>query len=236
MREGYYLRGENEIANVVFFPLYPGVVKMGTYLINDDRFIGWLVSEGNMLRNYFIQIIFIIFPILIGGILFIFSLKKDYFSFLNRPIDFGYKIFGKRLFGDNKTFRGVLLMPLYVALVVFLLGRLLGGFNFNINNLVFDYGQQGVFFGLFYGLAYSLGELPNSFIKRQLDINPGGQPEKQIQKRIFIIIDDTDSLFACSLVLLLLYRIDFSFIIGAFLLGVVLHFLTDILMKKNGLK
>ena len=49
VRNGYYLRGEGAIANVVFFPLYPLLVKTVTCIIEDDILAGWLVSVASLL-------------------------------------------------------------------------------------------------------------------------------------------------------------------------------------------
>lgn len=49
VREGYYLRETETIANVVFFPVYPFLIKVGTFIINDDIFVGWLISIFSLL-------------------------------------------------------------------------------------------------------------------------------------------------------------------------------------------
>lgn len=44
--KGYYLRGEKDIANVVFFPLYPFLIKMMTPLAGGNPVLsGWMVSS-----------------------------------------------------------------------------------------------------------------------------------------------------------------------------------------------
>jgi Gpi18-like mannosyltransferase len=49
VQNGYYLRGEGEISNVVFFPLYPIVVKALSFIINDNILSGWLISVFSLL-------------------------------------------------------------------------------------------------------------------------------------------------------------------------------------------
>jgi len=67
VQKGYYLRGENEIANVVFFPLYPVLVKVTSFIIYDNIFAGWLVS---------------IFSLLLAMI-FLVKLIKEFYSKIN---------------------------------------------------------------------------------------------------------------------------------------------------------
>src|SRR3989339_1796101 len=44
-QKGYYLRGEKGIANVVFFPLYPFLIRMTAPLANGNPVLsGWMVS------------------------------------------------------------------------------------------------------------------------------------------------------------------------------------------------
>ena len=185
--------------------------------------------------NYFIQVFFIILPILVAGLLFIFSLKKNLFSFFRKPLDFNRTVFGKRIFGDNKTFRGIILMPVYVGLVVFTFGRFLEWTGVDLNKIVFDYSVTGWKYSLVYGLAFSLAELPNSFIKRQLAINPG----QQIVfgwRSLFVLIDNIDSLLGCGIVLYFAYGIDWQYIIGALCFGFFIHLATDVFMRKLKLK
>ncbi len=48
VKNGYYLRGEDAIANVVFFPFYPLLVKIGSYIMGNEIRAGWLVSVGSL--------------------------------------------------------------------------------------------------------------------------------------------------------------------------------------------
>jgi CDP-2,3-bis-(O-geranylgeranyl)-sn-glycerol synthase len=84
-------------------------------------------------------------PVLIGGGL---------------PIDLGRKLRdGKPVFGKNKTFRG------------FFAGLIVGTFVGLIESIVFNYP---VLFGLVTTLGALVGDLTGAFLKRRLDIPPGG--------------------------------------------------------------
>ncbi|MDD2909430.1 MAG: CDP-archaeol synthase [Candidatus Pacebacteria bacterium] len=163
-------------------------------------------------------------PILLSGILFIIVLKKNYFKILNNPIDFNKNIFGK-----NKTFRGFILMPVFCLIVTSILYFLVGEANelYKIGNLHKS---------LILGFSYSLGELPNSFIKRRCSIPPGKKAEKNPKKTIFLVLDNIDSIVSCCFCLVLFYQIDLTYLIGILILGSAIHLSTDFLLFKIGIK
>lgn len=174
--------------------------------------------------NYLIECFFYILPILLSGILFILFLKTNWLVFLNKPLDFKTNILGK-----NKTFRGLLLMPLFCFFFTFLFTLLMNGRNEIIMT-------DNLFKSFILGLSYSLGELPNSFIKRRLGIPPGSVSKNNTQKVLFLILDNIDSIIFCCLCLIFVYHIDPIFIPGIFILASLLHFLTDIFLFKIKVK
>ncbi len=174
-------------------------------------------------------------PILAGGLLFIFSLKKNLFLYLKKPLDLNQVVFGKRIFGNNKTFRGIVLMPIYVTFFIFIFGRLFEALGVDLNKIIFDYSLTGLKYGFIYGLTYSLAELPNSFIKRRLNIEPGQQLTSS-WRSVFVAIDNIDSLLGCGVVLYFVYGIGWQYIVGALCFGFFIHLATDVFMRKLKLK
>ena len=89
------------------------------------------------------------------------------------PLDAGLTLRGRRLFGENKTIRGFMVMVPAAALALpfsaFVLSRLLPTPP-ELWPLTFG-GYAAL--GAWCALGFMLGELPNSFVKRQLDIAPG---------------------------------------------------------------
>ena len=78
-------------------------------------------------------------------------------------MDFGKNfIDGKRVFGNNKTFRG------------FFFGWGVGIFVGLMEGLVFGYNNYPIIFALLTPLGALLGDLFGAFLKRRLDIAPGG--------------------------------------------------------------
>jgi CDP-2,3-bis-(O-geranylgeranyl)-sn-glycerol synthase len=80
------------------------------------------------------------------------------------PIDFGKKLNGKRLFGGNKTWRGLLLGTLVGGVSAVIIGKL--------NQNVIGYNNQFVV-GLLLGFGALSGDAIESMFKRQMNIEPG---------------------------------------------------------------
>jgi hypothetical protein len=119
-----------------------------------------------------VDFLLVFVPVLGSFVLHTPVLRHDLFPTLRRPLDGGATFRGRRLFGDNKTWRGLLAMWLGVLLAALLLSRLPGYWT----RLPLEIQQAGALrFGALLGLGTVLAELPNSFLKRQLDIPPGSR-------------------------------------------------------------
>ena len=99
-------------------------------------------------------------------------LKWDLLRGLTGPVDGGRTLRGRRLFGDNKTWRGALFMTAGPTVAAVVLSRV-EWYRRRLPDDVRDAPPALV--GALLGLGVFAGELPNSFAKRQLDIPPGGQ-------------------------------------------------------------
>ena len=121
-------------------------------------------------------------PVVIGGVLHMLAVTHNLLPALRVPIHTG-------LFGANKTWRGMLLMPVLSALGALLLWpseRWLG------EQAVFS--QPLCWVGLVAGLAYVVSELPNSWLKRRLGIAPGATPSPWV-----LLGDQLDSAIGVAL-------------------------------------
>jgi CDP-diglyceride synthetase len=97
-------------------------------------------------------------------------LRYDLLKGLKRPLDGGRSIGGRRIFGDNKTWRGALCITLGVVLATLVLWQ----WDWWLGQLPDEVrAASPLLVGLLIGLGTVLGELPNSFLKRRLDIAPG---------------------------------------------------------------
>ena len=97
-------------------------------------------------------------------------LRWDLLPSLRRPLDGGATLGGHRLLGDNKTWRGALCMMAGVVLATLVLWQW-GWWRAQLPDAIND--SAPLLVGLLIGLGTVGGELPNSFLKRRLDIAPG---------------------------------------------------------------
>jgi len=117
--------------------------------------------------------LFLMATFVLAGIAQVTWLASSASRALATPIDGGRTFRGRRLLGDNKTWRGFVVMVPASACAFFLVSRVaLRGTPeaFGLWRLT---AVQYALLGAWAALGFMLGELPNSFVKRQLDIAPG---------------------------------------------------------------
>lgn len=167
-----------------------------------------------------------IIPVFLAGLTFIILLKKYSDTWPTCPLDMNKEYNGKRIFGKNKTLRGPVIMGFFT------------GFYGLILSLFFGIqANSGLFLSyMFVGIAYSAGELPNSFVKRQLGIPPGELSDDPTKSKIFKLTDNFDSLLSCGIMYALLFNFSLLTILVSIMIGGLLHFFTDKLMILLGIK
>jgi hypothetical protein len=149
----------------------------------------------------FLALAYLFLPLLVGLALHGFCIKYDALAFLCRPVDHGRSFRGKRIFGDNKTYRGLAVVSLGTAIGFGLQSLLLHRIASIRGIELFDYAFfKSVAVGLAVGVAAMLSELPNSFIKRRFEIAPG-TAAKGWKRLIFYVYDQIDFLLGAWLVL-----------------------------------
>jgi hypothetical protein len=149
----------------------------------------------------FLALAYLFLPLLIGLALHGFCIKYNILAFLCHPIDRGRSFRGKRIFGDNKTWRGVVVVGLGTAIGFGLQSLLLHRIASIRSIELFDYAFfKSAALGLAVGVAAMLSELPNSFIKRRFEIAPGSVA-KGWKRVIFYVYDQIDFLLGAWLVL-----------------------------------
>jgi hypothetical protein len=123
-----------------------------------------------------------------------------------------------KLFGQNKTWRGFILLPLLSAFFA-LLGSLLAG-PFLGNHL------KVILFGIGMGIVYLLAELPNSFMKRRLGIKEGQTSDRF--KWFFVVIDQADSAIGCMVAYRILIPIPPLTMILTIISGTIIHLFINV--------
>lgn len=180
------------------------------------------------------------FAAILAGVVNSAFCKSKLLSALKKPIDHKKNfVDGKRIFGNHKTWKGLLgyvLLNIIFTVIVGLIYKLT-----NISHLSFAYELHentilfNVWFGFLTGLAWALFELPNSFIKRRLSIKPGKNPEGW--KRIFFIIfDQADSIFGICLVLCMFYPMSVGLYFFYVFVGSATHIIFNMLLYFVGLR
>ena len=171
-----------------------------------------------------LETLYLILPLLVAGAVHAPVIKKNLLSGLARPLDFGRSFRGTRVFGENKTWRGVLLMST-VALAVALAQSLLYPYEPFRSISIVDYSETSwLALGLALGLSYSLSELPNSFLKRRLGIPPGGVSRSRAA--VQYVVDQADSAVGGTIALALFIGLGWDLAV-VFALGFVLHIAMD---------
>jgi len=167
------------------------------------------------------QALFLFAPLLVSAGLSALVMHLDLLALLKRPIDAGKTFRGQRLFGDNKTWRGLALTILGCTAAVALQKTLLWPWAQRIALL--DYGQVNVLLlGLTLGCGVSIGELPNSFAKRQMKI-PSGQTTTGPLCLLFYFLDQIDLLIVTWPLLLFWVRPSWQMVAASFLLVLLIH-------------
>lgn len=185
------------------------------------------------------QILYLIFPLVLAGFSNMVWMKLPILNHLRVPMDKGrlWKD-GRRIFGDNKTWKGFVGMIIVTALwlQIFALIDALSPAARALSLLPFEnWTYTAWFYGAIWGLFYVLAELPNSFVKRRLGIGAGGEAEGWLGQ-LFKIIDQGDSVLGCLIGMLFFY---IPSVIDALLILIIatgFHYLTNVLLYKLGLK
>jgi hypothetical protein len=165
-------------------------------------------------------------PVIAAGLIHVAVMRANLWPALARvPLDGGLRLRGRRLFGDNKTLRGLVVMPLASGAVAAALAAWAGKGSW----------LHALLFGAALGAGYVIGELPNSFVKRQLDVAPGAAAAGRWQVP-FWFIDQVDSLLGVLLAARLFGPLPEGVVFWLLVVTLVVHPLFAGLMVLLGLK
>lgn len=166
-------------------------------------------------REDFLKVILLAIPLVVSGVVHMAVVKGDILSYLKKPIH-------KRLFGENKTWRGFVVMPLATFPGV-MIAQLIEKYSDLSTPLLLN--ASSISLSLVLGLSYCLAELPNSYLKRRLGIKEGKTADKH--KWFFIILDQADSVIGCMLGYLIVLNLPWKIVCMAIVFGTVLHLLIN---------
>jgi hypothetical protein len=149
------------------------------------------------------------------------------------PLDGGRTFRGRRLFGANKTWKGFVVMVPAAMFSFALLGATAGSMAEGLWPLTVP---QYALLGGCAALGFMLGELPNSFVKRQLGIAPGAAPASAWGRWLCFTVDRLDSILGMLLVVSLLVPLGWQawlFVLGV---GPAIHWLFNVALYALGVK
>lgn len=150
------------------------------------------------------------------------------------PVDGGRRVRGRRIFGANKTLRGFVVMIPACALSFACLAALAP-----------EAAQHWVWpipftayaaLGAWAGFGFMAGELPNSFVKRQLDIAPGEAPANPIAAFCHFVFDRIDSGLGLLLAMSVAVEVPWRTWIYVLLFGPFIHWSFSLVMFRLRLK
>jgi len=160
--------------------------------------------------NLILQIIYFLLPAALANMMPVFM--KNKMPYLNKPLDFNFKLGKNRILGDNKTFRGLVsgiigaVIIVYIQLILydFKLFRDLSLINYStINFLVF---------GFLIGFGVIFGDAIGSFIKRRFNIIPG---------KSLLLIDQINGIIGLAVFVYLFYLASLKIYFYSYFFNVV---------------
>jgi len=153
------------------------------------------------------------------------------------PIDGGARFRGKRVFGENKTVRGFVVMVPAAAASFALFHGVVSRAAPAIASDLWRLDTVGyAALGAWAGLGFMLGELPNSFVKRQLDIAPGMAPPSRVGTAAVFVIDRVDSIVGMLATISLVVPTPWMTWAYVLLIGPGIHLAFSALLYRMGVK
>ncbi len=149
------------------------------------------------------------------------------------PLDAGLTYRGRRLFGANKTVRGFVVMVPAAAAAFALLSSLPAPLVDGLWPLT--PGQYAAL-GAWAGFGFMAGELPNSFVKRQLDIPPGAAAASPLGAACQFLVDRLDSGVGMLIAVSLVVPTPWTTWAAVLLVGPFIHWSFSVVMFRLGIK
>lgn len=181
--------------------------------------------------------LFLVAALSLAGFVHAAWLRSPYSRRFATPLDGGKTFRGLPIFGKNKTWRGLMAMPLagafFFAVLASLHGSLPSWFAEGLWNVPVT---TFALLGFISGLSFMLAELPNSFIKRRLAVPPGGTAQQPLLKFLCFILDRTDSVLGVLLALSLFVPLTLNAGLWVLLLGTTAHGFFSVLLYVLGVK
>jgi CDP-2,3-bis-(O-geranylgeranyl)-sn-glycerol synthase len=152
----------------------------------------------------------------------------------SQPVDGGATFRGRRVFGAHKTVRGFIVMIPAAAVTFAALAVAVGDPASAGLWPLTTAGYAGL--GACAGFGFMAGELPNSFLKRQLGIAPGARPRHPLGATAQFLLDRIDSGIGMLLAVSAIVVTPAMTWLLVLLVGPSIHWAFSLLMFHLGLK
>lgn len=184
-----------------------------------------------------IQAAFLVSAVSLAGVAHVLWLRHATSLRYAVALDGGRCFHGKRIFGDHKTMRGFMIMIPACGLSFALMWVIcLALPDWLVSGLWELSSWQYGLLGLWAGLGFMLGELPNSFVKRRLDIAPGAAPSHGAQRYLFAVVDRIDSILGLLLFVHLAVGVDALAWVMALVIGALIHLVFSAFLYQSNVK
>jgi CDP-archaeol synthase len=153
------------------------------------------------------------------------------------PLDGGAHFRGKRVFGENKTVRGFVVMVPAATVSFAALRAIVSRVSPSVAAELWRLDARGyAVLGAIAGLGFMLGELPNSFVKRQLDVAPGMAPPSRVGVAMTFVVDRVDSIVGMLIAISLTVPTSWATWAYVLLIGPGIHLAFSVLLYRIGVK
>lgn len=183
------------------------------------------------------EALFIIVAFVIAGFAHSAWLGSRWSSRLMIPLDGGVTLRGRRLFGDNKTVRGFVMMVPAAAVCFAGLFSVLSFALPSAAEALWPLPPLGYLsLGAWAGFGFMAGELPNSFVKRQLDVAPGKPPKSRAGVIVSFIVDRLDSILGMLAAISVASPTPWKTWLLVLVIGPAIHLAFSVLLYRLGVK
>ena len=184
-----------------------------------------------------VEALFLVVAFVLAGFAHSAWLGSRISSKLMIPLDGGVRVRGRRLFGDNKTVRGfVVMIPAAAAAFVGLFSVLSLALP-SLADALWPLTRLGYLsLGAWAGFGFMAGELPNSFVKRQLDVAPGKPPKHRTGAIVSFVVDRLDSILGMLAAISLAAPTPWKTWLLVLVIGPGIHFAFSVLLYRLGVK
>lgn len=180
--------------------------------------------------------LFIVGALSIAGFMHSAWLRAPVSRRLMMPLDGGRSLRGRRIFGENKTVRGFVVMVPGAALAFWALSRIVL-FAGMPPDALWPLSAAGfAALGAWAGLGFMLGELPNSFVKRQLGVAAGEAPRSGSMRLLSFVVDRVDSIIGMLAAVSLAAPTPWMTWVWVLVIGPIVHLGFSTLLFRLGVK